>query len=303
MSERLGQSHKREFYGAILGLLTAIFTAIFLLCFREAANYAGSSTIVFTMLLGAAVFNSLATLGRWKRTPRPTGSWVKSALFLALMTIVGNAALAAALPKLGPGATSTMMQLQVFFVAAAAWVFLRERVGPSLLIGAAAAAAGFASFAVPGASGASLSIYGLSAGLITALSFSAMMVWTRAVIRDLDPVSLNAGRLWVAVAVLALWPGVFDETLHMPARAWLLTTAAAACGPFLARLALMYSLRFISAAQTKLWSMLAPVFAFLFVFLIYGVVPTGREFLGGLLIISGVFLPTALRLWRARGTS
>jgi drug/metabolite transporter (DMT)-like permease len=216
------------------------------------------------------------------------------------MTIVGNAALATALPELGPGATSTMMQLQVFFVAAGAWFFLRERVGRPLLIGAALAAGGFASFAIPSTSGTSLSFYGLSAGLITALCFSAMLVWTRAVIRDLDPVSLNAGRLWVAVAVLAMWPGVLDAACQMPARAWLLTTGAAACGPFLARLALMYSLRFISAAQTKLWSMLAPVFAFLFVFLIYGSVPTAREVLGGLLIISGVFLPTALRLWRAR---
>lgn len=300
MSEPSGPSHKRELYGAILGLLTAVFTAIFLLTFREAAAHAGRNTIVFTMLLGAAVFNSLAWLGRWKHTPRPNRNWIQSALFLALMTIIGNAALATALPVLGPGATSTMMQLQVFFVAAGAWFFLRERVGPALLIGAVLAAGGFASFAIPGASGTSFTFYGLTAGLVTALCFSAMMVWTRAVIRDLDPVSLNAGRLWLAVAVLAMWPGVLDEAMHMPARAWLLTTAAAACGPFLARLALMYSLRFISAAQTKLWSMLAPVFAFLFVFLIYGIAPVGREVLGGLLIISGVFLPTALRLWRAR---
>lgn len=300
MSTAPGQGHKQEFYGATLGLLTAVFTAGFLIAFREAAEYASRDAIVFAMLLAAAVFNSLVTLSRLGRTPRPNRTWLKSALFLALMTILGNAALATALPVLGPGATSTMMQLQVFFVAAGAWLFLRERVGVPLIIGAMLAAGGFASFAIPGASGSSLSLYGLSAGLITALCFSAMMVWTRAVIRDLDPVSLNAGRLWVSVAALALWPGVLDSVMQMPLRAWLLTTAAAAGGPFLARLALMYSLRFISAAQTKLWSMLAPVFAFLLVFLIYSTVPTGREILGGLLIISGVFLPTVLRLLRAR---
>lgn len=300
MKGGLGKSPRHELYGALLGLLTAVFTAVFLLSFRAAAEHAERNTIVFAMLLGAAVFNSLVTLGRLPHTPRPNKTWIKSALFLALMSVIGNAALASALPLLGPGTTSTMMQLQVFFVAAGAWVFLHERVGMPWLIGALLAAGGFASFAVPSDSGASLSLDGLSYGLLTALCFSAMMVWTRAVIRDLDPVSLNAGRLWVSVAVLALWPGVLDAAMHMSAKAWLLTTAAAACGPFLARLALMYSLRFISAAQTKLWSMLAPVFAFLFVYLIYGTVPTWREVLGGLLIVSGVLLPTGARLWRAR---
>ncbi len=300
MSPSAATRRKHEFYGAILGLLTAVLTAVFLLSFRAAAELTGRNTVVFAMLLGAALFNSLVTLSRWKSTPRPDASWLRSALFLALMTVVGNAALASALPLVGAGTTSTMMQLQVFFVAAGAWIFLRERVSASLLFGAVLAGGGFASFAIPGAAGGSLSLYGLALGLTVALAFSAMMVWTRAVIRDLDPVSLNAGRLWVSVFVLGMWPGVLDGALHMPARAWVLTTAAAACGPFLARLALMYSLRFISAAQTKLWSMLAPVFAFLFVFAIYGTVPGGREVVGALLIISGVFLPTALRLLRTR---
>jgi drug/metabolite transporter (DMT)-like permease len=291
---------KHELYGALLGLLTAVFTAIFLLCFRAAAELSDRNTVVFAMLLGAAIFNSLVTLSRWKVTPRPDKSWLRSALFLALMTILGNAALASTLPLLGAGATSTMMQLQVFFVAAGAWVFLRERVGAALFVGALLAAGGFASFAVPASTGTNLSIYGLSLALMVALCFSAMMVWTRAVIRDLDPVSLNAGRLWISVLVLCMWPGVLRGAIEMPARGWLLATASAACGPFLARLALMYSLRFISAAQTKLWSMLAPVFAFLFVFLVYGSVPSGREVLGALLIIGGVVMPTAIRLWRGR---
>jgi drug/metabolite transporter (DMT)-like permease len=299
MSEQSEHSARREVLGASLGLATAVFTAIFLLCYREAGNYAGRDTIVFAMLLGAAVFNSMVTLSRWKSTPKPGRSWLHSALFLAAMSVLGNAALAAALPKLGPGVTSTIMQLQIFFVAGGAWLFLREHVGLALILGALLAAGGFSFFAIPASASASLSAYGLVAGLITALSFAAMMVWTRAVIRDLDPVSLNAGRLWISVVALALFPNVLNEALHMPWRGWLLTIAAAACGPFLARLALMYSLRFISAAQTKLWSMLSPVFAFLFVFLVYGSVPTSREVIGGLLIICGVLLPTIVRLRRS----
>ncbi len=285
-----------ERIGAALGVSAAISTAAFLLCFRAAAIHADRNTIVFALLLWSALFNSAVTLARVRSTPRPDRRWAVSAVFLGSMTLVGNVALAGALPLLGAGVMSTMMQLQVFFVAIGAWVFLRERVGAGLMVGAILAAGGFALFALPGEFSERLSLAGLIGGLITGLCFAAMMVWTRAVIANLDPVSLNAGRLWLAVCAMALWPGTIAAAMSMPTQGWLLTAAAALGGPVLGRLAIMYSLRYISAAKTKLWGMLSPVFAFILVFLIYGEGPGGREVLGGVLIIAGVLLPTAVGL-------
>lgn len=284
--------------GALLGLLTAVFTAGYLLCFRAAP--ADRSAITFAIVLWAAIFNSGLTLTRIRTTPRPNRSWLVSAVFLATMTVVGNIALGVALDQLGAGVASTMMQLQIFFVGIGAWIFLKERVSLALALGAVLAVAGFVTFALPSSSSASLPAWGLFCGTTTALCFSGMMIWTRAVIRDLDPVSLNAGRLWIGVIAMALWPGLLAKVFSMPLEAWLLAMAAAAMGPFIGRLCVMYSLRFISAAETKLWGMLSPVFAFFLVYIIYGQTPSIREVTGGLLIIGGVVFPTLLGLYALR---
>ncbi len=280
--------------GALLGLLTAVVTAGYLLCFKAAP--ADRSAITFAIILWAAIFNSGVVVIRIRTTPRPNRSWYISAIFLAVMTVAGNISLGVALEELGPGVASTMMQLQIFFIAIGAWIFLRERVSVPLALGALLAVGGFVSFALPSSSSASLPGIGLLCGVITALSFSGMMIWTRAVIRDLDPVSLNAGRLWVGVIAMSFWPGLIAKVLAMPIDAWLLSIAAAGLGPFVGRLCVMYSLRFISAAETKLWGMLSPIFAFLFVFLLYGQAPSTREIVGGALIVSGVLLPTLFAL-------
>ncbi len=286
----------REAVGAALGTVTAITTAGYLLCFGAATEYGERNTVVLVLLFWSAVFNSLLTIARIRQTPRPDRKWIASALFLATMTVVGSIALAIALPLLGAGVTSTILQLQVFFVALGAWIFLRESVGIGLLIGAAMAAGGVALYALPGQSSENLSLAGVAGGLITVAAFGGMLIWTRAVIKDIDPVSLNAGRLWLATAAMGLVPGTAPGVAKLPWQGWLLAAGAAAGGPFVARLAVMYSLRYISAAKTKLWGMLSPVFAFFFVFLVYGNMPTSREVGGGLLIVSGVLLPTIARL-------
>ena len=85
----------------------------------------------------------------------------------------------------------------------------------------------------------------------------------------------------------------------LPARwAWLL--GAAATGPFISRLCLMFSLRYISASHSKLVTLTAPVFAFLLGFAVFDVVPTGREAVGSALIVAGVVVPV---LELARDTS
>jgi len=287
---------RSEAVGAALGTVTAVTTAAYLLCFGAATEFASRSSVVLALLFWSAIFNSLLTITRIRHTPRPNRKWVASAVFLAAMTVIGSLGLAVALPLLGAGVTSTILQLQVFFVALGAWIFLRERVGIGLLLGAAMAAGGVALYALPGQSSENLSAVGVAGGLATVASFGGMMIWTRAVIKNLDPVSLNAGRLWLATLVMALLPDTAAGALGMPWQGSLLAIGAAAGGPFIGRLAVMYSLRYISAAKTKLWGMLSPVFAFFFVFLAYGKVPESREVLGGALIVSGVLLPTLAKL-------
>lgn len=296
LSRRLGN----ESTGALLGLGSAIASAAYLLCIREAMALTSRVAVVFVMLFGAAALSTALAVTRRASRRRPNGKWITSVLLLAALTIIGNVALATALPRLGPGVTSTLLQAQVLVIAFLAWIFLREAVGSSVLFGAVVAAGGFAFFAMPGQSAQSVDSYGLLAGMVTTFCFAAMLVWTLCVIFDLDPVALNAARLWLAVLAMALWPGVLASAFAMPGRAWTLALGAALTGPFIGRLAIIYALRFISAAKSKLWGMLSPVFAFLFVYLLYGIVPTSREALGGLLMIAGVLLPTLHGLRQTR---
>lgn len=290
--------------GVALSFLAAAFTAEFLVCFREAARYADRNSITFAMLLGAALLNSTLSLTRLvlrssiTDTPRPKRIWYLSALFLALGTVVGNAALAATLPRLDAGVTSTLMQSQVFFVAAGGWIFLRETVGRSLILGALLAVGGVAVFALPNAGSQGLDVAGIMGGFITSACFAAMLVWTRGVINEIDPISLNSARLWLSVGAMALWPGLLADVRSMPLEAWGLALAAAAGGPFLARLFIMYALRQLTAAQSKLCTMSAPVFSFALVFVVHGTAPSLREIVGGLLILTGVLVPTLLAMRR-----
>tara|TARA_R110002073_G_scaffold177151_1_gene334923 strand:+ start:38026 stop:38961 length:936 start_codon:yes stop_codon:yes gene_type:complete len=294
----LGDTRARssEAVGAALGTVTAITTAGYLLCFGAATAFGTRNAVVLALLFWSAAFNCLITVARIRTTPRPNRKWFLSAVFLATMTVAGSVTLAIALPLLGAGVTSTILQLQVFFVAAGAWVFLRERVGVGLLIGGAMAAGGVALYALPGQSSKNLSVIGVGGALASVATFGGMLIWTRAVIKDLDPVSLNAGRLVVATVAMACFPGTMRGALELPWQGWVLAASAAMAGPVVGRLAVMYSLRYISAAKAKLWSMLSPVFAFLFVYFIYGKAPDSREVLGGLLIVSGVLLPSLAKL-------
>jgi drug/metabolite transporter (DMT)-like permease len=53
----------------------------------------------------------------------------------------------------------------------------------------------------------------------------------------------------------------------------------------------MYSLRGLRAAESALLLLLAPLFAFTIGFVGWGNVPSGRELLGGALMLIGVALP------------
>jgi drug/metabolite transporter (DMT)-like permease len=123
-----------------------------------------------------------------------------------------------------------------------------------------------------------------------------MHVTTRKVIRRIDPVFVNALRLWLAVGLMVMLPGRLAGALALDLHTWALVAAAAFLGPFLSRLCLMYAVRHISASRSSLVTLAAPVFAFVLGFLVLGIAPTVRELLGGALITAGIALPLLERV-------
>ena len=284
--------------GTLLALGGAFAAAAFLIPYKAAGARAPREVIVMAMLVAAAVLNTMVVLSGFVRLggPRRRVAPARSArlvvlvsLLLAAFTAVGNIASAEALARIDAGLTSVAQQTQVLFVAGAAALFLGERITLRFALGAAIALAGFAVMRLPGDSAVHLA--GILWAVLSALCFGSMQVITRQVIHRIDPVPVNALRLWLSVAVLACLPGRLAALLTLDAGAWALAAAAAFCGPFLGRISFMYAVRHIAASHSILLGLASPLFAFGLGYLAFGTVPGLFEIVGGALILAGIVLP------------
>ncbi len=288
-----GQDRRR---GDALASIAAVFAAVFLLVFQDAGAVASREAIVFVMLAAATLFNGgafaiLRARATERRSDVTPGANLRASVVLGLLTIGGNIGVAEALKHLDPGLTSTILQTQIFVVGLGGWAFLGERITPRFIIGALFAVAGFGVLSIDDPSAAEVSVKGVLFALLASACFGAMLLYTRKVIREIAPVTVNVARLVLAVAALAVYllpQGVISD---VPPRAWAMAAAAAFCGPFVSRLCLMFAVRHITASRTKLITLSTPVFAFVLSIAVLGVVPSAREIVGAALIMAGVVLP------------
>lgn len=282
--------------GDAFAVTSAFFAAVYLLAFRSANAAAPRDAAVFAMLACATVFNGGYALARARRRPRrPSRVTVVSIVVFAVLTILGNVGVAGALGHLDPGLTSTLLQTQVFVVGLGGWLFLRERITGHFVVGACFAVGGFAVLGIHDPAAAAVDPAGVAFALLSSVSFGAMLLYTRKVIDRIDPVGVNVARLALAVAIMAAYLVPRGEMTRLSGWAWLMTALAAACGPFISRLFVMYAVRHINASRTKLLTLLTPVIAFGLDLLVRGTKPLPRELLGAGLILGGVLLPILAR--------
>lgn len=279
--------------GLLHSLLGALCSAIYLFPYKRAGALSSPDVLAYTLLIVAAVSNSGLYL--WQRRSRPAAAldrrtfWVASAL-LSLLTISGNFCGAQAVMRLEPAVTSVLLRTEIVFVGVFAALVVHERLTLPLVAGAFVALGGLLVMRWP------LRFDGAGAGALWALgaaaSFGMMQVLTRRVIGRISPIAVNACRLWLAVGMLSLVPGLARAALGESATFWQFVALAGLFGPFLGRLFIMYSLRELRAAHSALLLLLAPVLAFAIGFALQGSVPSGLELGGGLIILAGVALPS-----------
>jgi drug/metabolite transporter (DMT)-like permease len=289
-----------------LSVTAALAAAIYLFPYKAAGNFAEPRVLSYSLLLVAAILNTLS-LGVQHRqklraiVPRNRlGWWVAAGL--SILTITGNFSSAHAVALLSPAVTSLLLRMELVFVGILGAVFLGESPRGALIIGASTALVGLVVMRSPLTFDASMT--GALWALAAALSFAAMQVTTRRVIKDIAPVAINAVRLWMAVLLFSLDPGLLQAVGTVPLEFWGFITLAAIFGPFVGRLLIMYSLRSLSAARSALVLLLSPVFAFLLSYAFDGVPPSSNELIGGALMLVGIALPSAADVakkgWRHR---
>lgn len=283
--------------GTLLATQAAFWAAAFLLPYREASRRADATSVALVLLAASAVFSSGAAIVELRGRVRLDRTNITTAIALAVLSVVGNICSARSLLSLEPAVASVLLRTQILFVAAAGAVLLGERISGIFAIGAAASFVGLLVMRIP-TSGSlwSAPLGGIGWALGASLCFSAMAVLTRRTIHLIHPVSVNALRLWLAVAILALVPGAVGGVVEAGASMWLFATAAAFCGPFLSRLCIMFSLRHITAAYQTLVSLSSPVFAFVLAYLLVGSVPTAQELSGGAVMLAGILVVVASAL-------
>jgi drug/metabolite transporter (DMT)-like permease len=286
--------------GVMWALAAAWFAAGFVIPWKLAVQHGAQSHAVLVMLSTAALFNTVvmpftqrAGSARFGRDTLLIGA------ALAVLTLSGNVASAAAISRISAPLLSTLQRSEVVIVALMAWAVIGERVDRRYWLGAAVAAVGLAIVydARPRGDGG-VHADGVLYGLLAATAFGAMGVLTRKYIDRIEPATVNALRLWLSVA---FW---FASYGAPPARSelhasWVLPAAlAGAMGPGMSRLCLMYSARHVEARLTAVVGLASPVAALLLAFVFLKEWPTERELIGGAVMLCGIALPVLAALRR-----
>jgi len=275
--------------GTLLSTQAAFWAAAFLLPYREASRRADATSVALVLLAASAVFSTFAAMVELRGRVRLRRADVTTAIALAVFSVVGNICSARSLLSLEPAIASVLLRTQVLFVAAAGVVFLGEAITGIFALGAALSFVGLVVMRIPASAAlATAPLAGVAWALGASLCFSAMAVVTRRAIHRIHPVAVNALRLWLAIAMLALVPGAVSGAVSAGPTMWIYAAVAALFGPFLSRLFIMFALRHITAAYQTLVSLSSPVFAFGLAFLFQGSVPTGHELVGGAVMLAGI---------------
>lgn len=288
--------HRR---GIAWALASAFGIAAFVVPWKIAGSLGEARINTLLLLFAAAIFTSLLTGYQQRSFPIFRSIDLRIAAALAVCTLIGNIASANAIQLLSPAMLTVVQRSEVIFVALLAWPIIGERIDRSFWLGAAVAGGGLLilqgplSFGEPRAAG-------IAWAVASAICFGSMAVITRKFILRFDTVSVNALRLWLAVALWFAWNGFPDVLYEITTEQVGYTTLAAFFGPFMGRLCMMTSAKYIEARITTLATLAAPPLTLALAYAILSDLPDAREIQGGILMLIGISIPVFRRLFRNR---
>ncbi|MFP6654999.1 MAG: EamA family transporter, partial [Myxococcota bacterium] len=219
---------------------SVIGSAGFVIPWKMASAHGSAATNTLILLVAAASLTTLLTIVQQKSLPSFSRFDLRIAMGLAIFTLFGNLASANAIALLSPALLTVFQRSEIIIIALLAWPLLGERIDRRFWLGAGLALAGL--ILIQGDfSSQDARANGMAWAGASAFCFASMSVLTRKTIHQINPVSVNALRLWLAVALWFGWNGFPAELQEISGTQLAYASLAAFFGPFMARLCLMMS--------------------------------------------------------------
>lgn len=279
--------HRR---GISWALASVIGSGGFVIPWKIASLHGNAATNTLILLVSAATFTTILTVYQQKSFPSFNGFDLRIAIALAIFTLFGNLASANAIALLSPALLTVFQRSEVIIVALLAWPIIGERIDRRFWLGAAIALAGLYMIQDPFA-GKNPQAVGMAWAIAGAFCFGVMSVLTRKTIHRIDAVAVNALRLWLSVAFWFALNGIPAELEEISTTQACYAALAAFFGPFMARLCLMTSARYIEARITTLATLAAPPLTLVLGYVILSDLPSAREIYGSLIMLIGIAIP------------
>jgi len=236
-------------------------------------------------VLGFALFSKAVRveLSRLKRR-----SWISLAC-LSLLYLFGYWTMFEAIRLMDPTVTSFLGRTEVLVTILVSYVFLKERLKGLEIPGALLVFAGI--LIIRYAAGVNISL-GFILCLVSATLWGVAESLAKVVVRTVPPVIFAMFR-----SLMLFFPFLFmalmsEDCAVLPstAVAWWGVIGLSISGPVIGRVLYMKSLALIPVSKAALINQFQPVWVGIIAGISLGVTPSLKEWLGGLLIISGCFL-------------
>ena len=279
--------------GVFFALLAVIGGGLCAIPYRLSLDTVSPLPVIWGLFLCAFLFS---LPGAWLARHQTKFSWKIAGITLAtsLAGVLGNYSICQALNQASPTLMVLLMRSEVIIAMILGWMFLKEFVTLRIFAAVVLIIIGILVMKLDSLSFEMKEWSSIIWSISAAFGFASMQVLAKSIIHEINPQVLNVFRLTIGLLLLWCVEEVRIEIPVLNISGWIWIAMAAFCGPFWARLAFTYTLRYLTLSKANIIVSFAPMMTLLFEFLVFGTLISRLEILGGVIMLAAiiwVFLP------------
>ena len=279
--------------GIFFALLALIGGGLFAIPYRLSLDTVSPLPVIWGLFLCAFLFS---LPGAWLARHQTRYSWKIAGITLAtsLAGVLGNYSICQALNLASPTLMVLLMRSEVIIAMILGWMFLKEFVTLRIFAAVVLIILGILVMRFDSLSFEIKEWSSILWSISAAFGFASMQVLAKSIIHEINPQVLNVFRLTIGLLLVWCVEEVRIEIPILNISGWIWIAMAAFCGPFWARLAFTYTLRYLTLSKANIIVSFAPMMTLLFEFLVFGTLISRLEIIGGVIMLAAiiwVFIP------------